>query len=102
MKRTIVVGLHDVDGDAVAERDADEMSDGHARREPEHSGQELGRRSLVVGRENDVVERNGHDVASSARVWTMPSPLRYMCGGLWPASWPPSIGTVAPVMNDAC
>src|SRR5690348_15843421 len=26
-------------------------------------------------------------------------PWRYICGGLWPADWPPSIGITAPVTN---
>src|SRR5205085_9196353 len=32
----------------------------------------------------------------------IPCPWRYICAGLWPASWPPSIGTVAPVTYDDC
>ena len=37
-----------------------------------------------------------------ARVGAMPSPWRYIWGGLFPASWPPSTGTVTPVTNDDC
>src|SRR6266849_2504609 len=29
-------------------------------------------------------------------------PCRYICGGLFPADWPPSIGSTVPVTNDDC
>ena len=29
-------------------------------------------------------------------------PCRYICGGLFPAVWPPSIGMTVPVMNEDC